>query len=78
MTSFLDLLTDAIHPKVSSNSLIVVPTRRAAVQIQRKLGAKQQKPGFLPTCIPIADLMSLCNDLPIASDTTLLLDLYHS
>ncbi|MFM2155366.1 MAG: hypothetical protein RL516_115 [Bacteroidota bacterium] len=78
MISFLDQLTESIFPKVTSNSLIIVPTRRAAVQIERKLGQKLATPGFLPTCIPIADLMDLCSDVPIANETRLLIDLFSA
>ncbi len=76
MISFLDQLTESIYPKLSSNSLIIVPTRRAAIQIERKLGRLSTKPGFLPTCIPIADLMELCSDFPIANETRLFIDLF--
>jgi len=78
MISFLDQLTESIFPKVTSNSLIIVPTRRAAVQIERKLGIKFATPGFLPTCIPIADLMDLCSGVPIANETRLLIDLFSA
>jgi len=78
MISFLDQLTESIFPKVTSNSLIIVPTRRAAVQIERKLGQKLATPGFLPTCIPIADLMDLSSGIPIANDTRLLIDLFSA
>ena len=78
MISFLDQLTDSIFPKVTSNSLIIVPTRRAAVQIERKLGQRMSTPGFLPTCLPIADLMDLCSGTPIANETRLLIDLFSA
>jgi CRISPR/Cas system-associated exonuclease Cas4 (RecB family) len=78
MISFLDQLTESIFPKVTSNSLIIVPTRRAAVQIERKLGQRMSTPGFLPTCIPIADLMDLCSGIPIANETRLLIDLFSA
>jgi CRISPR/Cas system-associated exonuclease Cas4 (RecB family) len=78
MISFLDQLTESIFPKVNSNSLIIVPTRRAAVQIERKLGQRMSTPGFLPTCIPIADLMELCSGIPIANETRLLIDLFSA
>jgi len=78
MISFLDQLTESIFPKVTSNSLIIVPTRRAAVQIERKLGQQMSTPGFLPTCIPIADLMDLCSGIPIANETRLLIDLFSA
>lgn len=76
MISFLDQLTESIFPRVTSNSLIIVPTRRAAVQIERKLGQRMTTPGFLPSCIPIADLMESCSGIPIANDTRLLIDLF--
>ena len=78
MISFLDQLTESIFPKVTSNSLIIVPTRRAAVQIERKLGQRMSTPGFLPTCLPIADLMDLCSGTPIANETRLLIDLFSA
>jgi len=78
MISFLDQLTESIFPKVTSNSLIIVPTRRAAVQIERKLGQRMSTTGFLPTCIPIADLMDLCSGIPIANETRLLIDLFSA
>ena len=78
MISFLDQLTESIFPKVTSNSIIIVPTRRAAVQIERKLGQRMTTPGFLPTCIPIADLMDLCSGITIANDTRLLIDLFSA
>ncbi len=78
MISFNDQLTESIFPKVTSNSLIIVPTRRAAVQIERKLGQRMTTPGFLPTCIPVADLMDNCSGIPIANDTRLLIDLFSA
>ncbi|MFM7016529.1 MAG: PD-(D/E)XK nuclease family protein [Bacteroidota bacterium] len=76
MISFLDCLITDIQHKVTSDSLIIVPTRRAAIQIERKLGQLSPEPGFLPTCIPVADLMDLGAGIPIADDTRLLIDLY--
>lgn len=49
MISFLDQLTESIFPKVTSNSLVIVPTRRAAVQIERKLGQRMTTLGFYLT-----------------------------
>lgn len=76
MISFIDQLIDSIHSDVSSESLIIVPTRRAALQIERKLGKIKNTVGFLPLCIPIADLMLFCQKQPIANDARLIVDLF--
>ena len=78
MQTFIDQVIEEIYPYANKDLLVIVPTRRAASLLKSGLAVKRKSAGFLPSFIPVADLISILCPLPIADDNSLLLYLFEA
>jgi len=78
MQTFIDQVIEEIMPYADKDLLVIVPTRRAASLLKSGLAIKRKSTGFLPSFIPVADLITMLCPLPIADDNSLLLYLFEA
>jgi hypothetical protein len=68
MKSFIQLVVDELINLDQRKLLIIVPTRRSGVLIKNAIASQLKKTAWLPTVVPIADLLQFVNPVPVADE----------
>lgn len=78
MKTFIHKVVEELIDSDQQKLLIIVPTRRSGVLIKNAIASKLNKVAWLPTVVPIADLLQYINAIPIADDNRLLFLLFEA
>lgn len=76
METFLSVIAQNLYELPPAETLVIVPTRRAASTLRILIAKKIARPSRLPVIIAVRDLLDQLSPDPIASDEVLLLELY--
>ena len=74
--TFLTNVVQAVKTYNLPDTLVIFPTRRACSAFRDELATDLQKASWLPTILPIRDLLLQLSPLPVADDNTLLMELF--
>jgi len=75
-TTFLNNVVFSVKDFTLSETLIIFPTRRACVAFRDELAKNLNKTSWLPTILPVRDLLIQLSPLPVADENTLLMELF--
>ncbi|CAN5391745.1 PD-(D/E)XK nuclease family protein [soil metagenome] len=77
MQSFLDKVVSALIDFPAQRTLVIFPTRRACTVFRDQYALQLNKISWLPTILPIKELLDELSPVAIPDDQTLLLELFQ-